>query len=370
MKKVLILCLHRPNRSPSQRFRFEQYLPFLSENGYQFHFSYLLDEKDDKVYYRSGGVASKMQIVLKSVLKRVKETMQITQYDLVFVQREAFMLGTAFFEKAIGKRVPMIFDFDDSIWLQTISEANKKLAFLKDASKTAKIIKASSMVFAGNAYLASYARQYSNNVVIVPTTINTDLYQKSWQQKEPGAVCIGWSGSFSTVEHFETALPALKQIKEKYGTAVRFKIIGDKNYYCKDLAVQGLPWVAATEVEDLSEFDIGIMPLPDTEWAKGKCGLKGLQYMALGIPALMSPVGVNTEIIQPGVNGYLPSTTEEWVRDLSLLIENNQLRRRIGNAGKDTVDQQFAVKAWQRNYLRLFDQLTNKDKHVKQTVLV
>src|SRR2546423_6398794 len=131
MKKVLILCLHRPGRSPSQRFRFEQYLNYLSENGYRFEFSYLLNEQDDKAFYRQGHYIKKLSIVLKSFIKRTKELIHAGTYDLVFVQREAFMLGTAFFEKAISKRVPVIFDFDDSIWLQNVSEANKKLAFLK-----------------------------------------------------------------------------------------------------------------------------------------------------------------------------------------------------------------------------------------------
>src|SRR5690606_23469034 len=169
-----------------------------------------------------------------------------------------------------------------------------------------------------------------------------------------------WSGSFSTLEHFATAIPALVEIKNKYGSRVSFKIIGDKNYYCKELDVQGLPWNGATEVKDLSEFDIGIMPLPDTEWAKGKCGLKGLQYMALKIPTLMSPVGVNSKIIRHGVNGYLPGTKEEWVRDLSILIEDPITRQRVGEEGRLTVLDNYSVKAWEQQYLEKFDLLTQK----------
>lgn len=357
MKKVLILCLHRPNRSPSQRFRFEQYLGYLSQNGYSFDFSYLLNADDDKIYYAPGKIAGKMRIVLKSIFKRLGEVMKAKRYDLVFVQREAFMLGTAFFENAIGKKVPMIFDFDDSIWLQTVSEANKKLGFLKDASKTSKIIQQSKLVFAGNEFLAQYARRFNSNVVIVPTTIDTEVYQ-SQTTGSNDRVCIGWSGSFTTIEHFETAIPALKRIKEKYGDKVYFKIIGDGKYYCKELETQGLPWKADTEIKDLSEIGIGIMPLPDTEWAKGKCGLKGLQYMALGIPTLMSPVGVNGQIIQNGKNGFLPHTEDEWVEYISTLVDNESLRKQIGEAGKKTVDEQYSTKAWKQKYLEYFEQLT------------
>lgn len=359
-KRILILCLHRPDRTPSQRFRFEQYLPFLSENGYEFDFSYLLNADDDKRFYSSGHLSAKLGIVTRSVARRVREVRRARRYDLAFVQREAFMLGTAYFEEAIGAKVPLIFDFDDSIWMQVVSEANKRLAFLKDASKTAKIIKASSLVFAGNEFLAAYARQYNPHVTVVPTTIDTEQYRRVAVQKPSGVVCIGWSGSFSTIEHFRTAVPALRRVKEAYGSRVSFKVIGDGNYYCAELQTHGEPWSAATELQDLSAIDVGIMPLPDTEWARGKCGLKGLQYMALDIPTVMSPVGVNREIIQPGVNGYLPATEDEWVRDLSSLVEDAALRSRIGEAGRKTVERRYSVHANQDVYLRYFDQLSRR----------
>ena len=366
MKNVLIQCLHRPGRSPSQRFRFEQYLDYLSQNGYNFTFSYLLNDKADKEFYSAGNMTGKLRIVVKSAWKRLKELQTTSEYDLVFVQREGFMLGTAFFEKAMGKKVPLIFDFDDSIWLQTISEANRKLAFLKDASKTSKIIEASSLVFAGNEFLANYAQQFNRSVKIVPTTIDTELYQKVSRPLE-NSICIGWSGSFSTVDHFKTALPALTKIKEKYAGKVKFKIIGDGNYYCEELGTQALPWVASTEVEDLNKFDIGIMPLPDTEWAKGKCGLKGLQYMALGIPTLMSPVGVNTQIIQNGANGFLPGNDQEWVQYLSALIDDIDLRRRIGEAGRETVIQNYSFSTWKSKYLECFNNLVLEKNFNEET---
>jgi len=356
MKKVLILCIHRPGRSPSQRFRFEQFLPFLEKNGYEFTFSYLLNAEDDKAYYQNSFSIKKLQILAKSIYKRTWQCLTISRYDLVFVQREAFMLGTAFFEKIMAKKRPLIFDFDDSIWIQNVSEANKKLAFLKDASKTSTLIKCARLIFAGNSYLANYAHQYNTNVAIIPTTIDTAIYKNAFNTRlKKNTICIGWSGSFSTIEHFATAIPALEKIKSIYGDRVSFKIIGDPNYYCQPLQTKGQAWVAGTEIEDLSGIDIGIMPLPDTEWAKGKCGLKGLQYMALGIPTLMSPVGVNTEIIQNGINGFLPSSDQEWVNNLVHLIENEELRHTIGETGRETVVQKYSTLAWQQTYLAHFN---------------
>ncbi|RYZ28327.1 MAG: glycosyltransferase [Chitinophagaceae bacterium] len=358
MKKVLILCVHRPNRSPSQRFRFEQYLDHLRQNGYEIHFSYLLNEKQDKAFYKPGQYLVKLWILFASTAKRIKELLQIGKYDLVYVQREAYMLGTAFFEKQMAKKVPLIFDFDDSIWLQKVSEGNKKLGFLKNANKTAELVKAAQMVWAGNEYLAQYARNLNNQVVVIPTTIDLDVYQREPSVKD-GRICIGWSGSFSTIEHFQTAIPALLRIKNKYRDKVHFSIVGDGRYYCKELDTQGKPWQASTEIKDLSQMDIGIMPLPDDEWANGKCGLKGLQYMSLGIPTLMSPVGVNSEIVQNGVNGYLPVTEDDWVNYLSLLIEDEALRKRIGDAGMQTVREKYSTQSWKNKYLHYFNQLTS-----------
>jgi glycosyltransferase involved in cell wall biosynthesis len=360
-KKVLILCLHRPGRSPSQRFRFEQYLNFLEQHNYSFTFSYLLNEKADKIFYKPGHAFKKSLIVAKSTVKRIKEVITAKKFDLVFVQREAFMLGSSIFEKMIGKSIPLIFDFDDSIWMQNISDANKKLSFLKDANKTKHIIKAAKLVFAGNQYLAEYAKPFNNNIKVVPTTIDTDIYKRKINVGND-TVCIGWSGSFSTIQHFATAIPALKRIKEHYASKVTFKIIGDGNYYCQELDVKGEPWVSETEVEELSKIEIGIMPLPDDEWAKGKCGLKGLQYMALSIPTLMSPVGVNTEIIQHGENGYLPLSEDDWVKYLSELIQNKELRKRIGDAGRVTVIEKYSVEAWKEKYLEYFDELIAQSK--------
>lgn len=359
MKKVLIICLHRPGRSPGQRFRFEQYLGYLRENGYDCKLSYLLSEKDDKAFYSKGKFIRKVFIYLKTLMIRTGDWLRMNKYDIIFIFRDALMTGSVFFEKRFARsKAKVIFDFDDAIWLQNVSEANKRLSFLKNAEKTGTIIKFSDLIFAGNQYLSDYASQFNKNIVIVPTTIDTSVYLPSVNGRERQAVCIGWSGSFSTIQHFALAIPALKRIKEKYGDRVKFKIIGDAKYYCKELDTQGVAWIAATELEDLSEIDIGVMPLPDDEWAKGKCGLKGLQYMALGIPTLMSPVGVNSEIIQHGINGYLPSTEDEWVDDISKLIESSDCRIKMGNAGRQTVIHRYSVESWKNKYVEYFNRLT------------
>jgi glycosyltransferase involved in cell wall biosynthesis len=359
MKKVLFWVLHRPDRSPSQRFRFEQYLSYLKENGYDYDYSYLINKEDDKVFYGSGNYLKKLKILLKSIWKRYTELSKAKRYDLVFIQRECFMLGTAWFEKRMAKKTKMIFDFDDAIWLHAISDGNKALAFLKDASKTERIIKAAHLVFAGNDYLADYARKFNPNVVIIPTTVNTDLFVRH-PQPQRAAICIGWSGSFSTIPHFESCLESLRIIKAKYGDKVYFKVIGDGNYKNEELNIKGIPWTAEDEVSQLSELEIGLMPLPDDIWTRGKCGLKGLCYMSLGVATIMSPVGVNTQIIQDGVNGFLASTVEEWVDKISLLVDDVKLRKKLGTAGRQTVLDNYSAHSQKKNYLKYFNELCLK----------
>lgn len=358
--KIYFIAAHRKDRSPSQRFRFEQYFDYLASRGWEISFSYLLDEEADKIIYKPGHYLSKAKLFFKSILKRLSDIGKAKEADVVFVQREAFMTSSVFFEKQFAKHSKLVFDFDDSIWLHDVNPNQGILNRLKNADKTAEIITISDLAIAGNPYLADYAKKYSKHVVIIPTTIDTEVYQKIGRKGIADKICIGWSGSFSTIKHFETVVPALRIIKNKYGDLVYFKVIGDESYKNPELNISGLPWKKETEIEDLSEIAIGLMPLPDDEWSRGKCGLKGLQYMALEIVTIMSPVGVNTDIISDGVNGFLAGTTEEWVSKLSMLIEDNELRVGVGRSGRKTVLDHYSVLANQEKYGEVLEALFPK----------
>lgn len=355
MPSVLILCAHRPKRSPSQRYRFEQYLSFLEKQGFDFTFSYLLDKKDDKTFYSHGNFAAKVFILLKSVFIRVKDSFRFKDYAIIFIQREASFLGTSFFEKRAKKTgAYVIFDFDDSIWLADTSPGNKKWEFIKKPEKFFKAISYADSVIAGNSYLAAKARAINTNTVVIPTTIDTTFHVPRPELRKDDTITIGWSGSISTVKHFETLVPVLFRIKERYKDKVNFKVIGDKNYSNITLEVFSVAWSEETEVNELNTFDIGIMPLPDDEWANGKCGLKGLSYMACEVPVVLSAVGVNKEIVTNGKNGFLAGSEKEWFDTLCLLIENKALRVEMGKAGRTTVIENYSVEANKTKYLEIF----------------
>ncbi len=359
MPRVLFVAAHRLNRSPSQRFRFEQYLDFLRQNGFECDFSWLVSPTDDIFLYKHGHYFHKFFFLLKSYRIRQYDLKHINNYDIVFVQREAIMFPSVYFEKAFSKRSKMIFDFDDAIWMMDVSDGNKHWKWLKNPAKTSQIIRFSNMVFAGNSYLADYAKRFNKNVKIIPTTIDTEYHRrKTSAAKEK--ICIGWSGSTTTIKHFCMAENFLQKIKEKFADKIYFKLIGSDAYENTQLDIKGIKWNIQTEIEDLSEIDIGIMPLPDDEWSKGKCGFKGLQYMSLEIPTIMSPVGVNTEIIEDGVNGFLAYSEKEWIEKLSLLIESESLRKKLGANGRKTVVEKYSVESQKNNYLEFFNELIGK----------
>ncbi|MBU0489556.1 MAG: glycosyltransferase family 4 protein [Bacteroidetes bacterium] len=358
MKEILFVASHRIDRAPGQRFRFEQYFQYLEKNGFKCTLSNIVSADDDQYLYKPGELFRKAEFVRKSHSIRRKNIRELGKYDIIFIFREALMSRSIRYEKqfkASGK--PIVFDFDDSIWLSNVSDANKWFSWMKNAEKTASIVALSDVAIAGNQYLADFAKKYNQSVIIIPTTIDTEDYKPLPKIYENNSVTIGWSGSITTIQHFEYAVPFLKKIKEKYGDSVQIGVIGDGNYNNPEIGVQGIPWSHSTEIKDLSEFDIGIMPLPDDEWAKGKCGLKGLQYMALEIPTIMSPVGVNTEIIQDGENGFLANSENEWFEKICLLIENSELRQKLGKAGRQTVIERYSVESQKERYLKLFNDL-------------
>lgn len=359
VKKVLFIDMHRQDRAPSQRFRYEQYLGFLTNEGIEWEHSYLLNENDDHYFYQPGNYLKKLQILIKSIRKRLADIRKAQDdVDVVYIQREAFLLGSTYFERQFANsKAKLIFDFDDSIWLNQVSKSsapNKNFSWLKNPLKTSTIIELADQVVAGNRYLADYALQYNNRVSIIPTTIDTDLYlDKSEKDYKKDRICIGWSGSKTTLDHFEEALPVLKEIKKHFGDKVNFKVIGSGDYIHQELGIHGKEWNLKDEIKELKEIDIGIMPLPDDEWSKGKCGLKGLQYMALGIPTVMSPVGANTEIIDDAVNGFLPKSQKDWISMICKLVEDESLRQRIGKNARQTVVNRYSTESQKEQFLRV-----------------
>ncbi|HLM02132.1 MAG TPA: glycosyltransferase family 4 protein [Pyrinomonadaceae bacterium] len=366
--KLLAIVPSLYDISPGQRYRIEQWEPILREKGVEITYSPFETEELRRVLYQPGQLAEKMRLVTKSVNRRREDLRRVRDFDAVYVFREAALLGPAYFEKSIARSgVPMIFDFDDAVFVSYKSPSNGYLSYLKFPGKTATICRLSAHVMAGNPYLAEYARQYNpENVTVIPTTIDTDKYHYPENKPANDVPVIGWSGSHSTVQHLDTLRETLQDLARV--ARFRLRVIGTPDYKIEGVDVEAMAWRSETETSDLKPIDVGVMPLPDDQWSKGKCGLKALQYMALGVPTICSPVGVNSDIIQDGANGFLAGGKEEWIEKLKRLLESAELRRRLGVAGRRTVEEKYSAKVQAPRVFQILSSVVNAKKANKKAI--
>jgi glycosyltransferase involved in cell wall biosynthesis len=328
--------------TPGQRFRIEQWEALLRSQGFQIAYHPFLDPFTAALLKTPGRPLTKAVRLLQQLMRRVRLAAESIDCDVVYVFRETALLGPAIAERMLARRhIPYVYDFDDSVWIRYRSPANSFWSYLRCPGKTATSCRLAAHVLAGNETLAAYARVHNGLVSVVPTTIDTDLYRPATASLS-GKMVIGWSGSYSTGAYLEFVRPVLKRLAERF--AFRVVTIGAREFHLEGIEVDVRPWHAASEVADINQFDIGIMPLPDALWERGKCGLKALQYMALSVPAVASPVGVNREIIAHGVNGLLAGTQDEWEAALGRLLADTALRRRLGEAGRATVERSYSAR--------------------------
>src|ERR1044071_3959726 len=255
---VLALVPALYDTSPSQRYRLEQWEPLLRERGVEITYAPFEDEELHALVYKPGLLAKKLRLATSAFNRRLSLVRKVKDYDLVYILREAALLGPPVFEKLIHqRRVPIVFDFDDAVFVSYRSPSNGYLSYLKFASKTKTICRIASHVMVGNPYLAEYARQVNDRVTVIPTTIDTEKYRVPAPKETNGSPVIGWTGSHSTVQHLDTLRGALKKLAQK--ESFRLRVIGTPVYDCPPLDVEAMRWRAESALEDLSEIDIGVM---------------------------------------------------------------------------------------------------------------
>lgn len=354
-KTIFFLVPYPKGEAPSQRFRFEQYLPFLEKNGYTIEIHPFYDYTTWQMLYSEGNSYKKALGVIKSYLKRFGLLFKLRKADQIFIHREVAHVGPPVFEWIIAKvlRRKYIYDFDDAIWLPNYSETNAKFHRLKAYWKVNYCMKWAHKITSGNEYLASYARQFNPNVQIIPTTIDTENHHNLVCDHQQEPLTIGWTGTHTTMRYLDEIIPVLRDLEKSY--TFKFLVISNESPNYQLHSLEFLKWKKETEIQDLARINIGVMPLQHDIWSEGKCGFKGLQYMALEIATVMSPVGVNTSIVSDGVNGFLAESQQEWKEKLILLLEDMELRIKLGKAGKQTIEERYSVNAYQERYLRLFE---------------
>jgi len=355
-KKILILCPSPRGTAATQRLKYEQYLDLLEKEGYVFTISSFQTNRFWDIVYKPGRSAEKIWWTAIGYLRRIGDLLRAPFYDAVFVNLWVTPLGFPFFERILfffNKKV--IYDIDDMLFLDKKQQGKVSIIQrLKGRRKPLILLKHSSYVIVCTPKLEEIANAINKyqRAIDISSTFDTNRFTpvSNYEQKE--IITIGWTGTHSTIPFLETLQPVLAAVSQQ--RKMRLLVIANKEYSMKDVHTDFIPWRAETEVQDLHHFDIGLYPIPANEWSLGKSSLKALTYMAIAIPFVATAYGTNYRVMQQGVQGFMALSTEEWIESIVRLIDDVQLRMRMGKAGRKTVEDLYSVKANFPKYLQAF----------------
>jgi glycosyltransferase involved in cell wall biosynthesis len=291
-------------------------------------------------YLKSKGVDATVSLYPRTLKENFQFFSDLPQYDLLFLQRKRFNQPRLGLLRGRAKRI--LYDFDDAVMYRN-SKAENPISSTR-RRRFIQMIKNSDFVIAGNEFLKREVLPFNPNVEVIPTTIDQERYPLKTYPVQQKRVILGWIGDHGSIHYLEKMRPLFERIGEKYPHA-ELKIVCDTFFDCDRMNVIKKNWSSEEEVADLQEFDIGLMPLVDDPWSWGKCGLKIIQYQGVGVPVVCTPVGINKDLVEDGINGYWAMTPEEWEKKLSLLIENSELRKQMGLEGRRRVLENYTYQA-------------------------
>jgi glycosyltransferase involved in cell wall biosynthesis len=340
--KVLALVPYPLNTAPGQRYRIEQWAPYLGEEGIDLHFEPFASVALSRALYRPGQYATKALHMTLAWLRRARTAWRARGFDIVYVYREAALIGPSWLERLIRRRNSrLVYDFDDAIWLSYISPRNRYLSYLKAPGKTGAICRMAAAVTVGNETLAEFARRYNPAVTVIPSTVSLREYRPRLSTPAGATPVVGWTGSHSSAQYLRIVESALQTLSRR--RRFRFLVIGLDSYRLEGVEVECRAWRASTEIEDLWPMDVGIMPLFDDPWARGKCAMKAIQYMGVSLPTVVSPVGASRDVVAEGVSGFHATNEQEWVLALERLLDDADLRLRMGAEGRRRVENHYSA---------------------------
>ena len=316
----------------ASRYRVLQYLPYLKEHGVQ----------------------ATVLPFQKGFLKKLKLFKSAGKYDILFIQRKRFPVLWLKYIRKNARRI--VYDFDDSVMYRNSKAANPESNTRVKMFRN--MVNAADHVIAGNEYLQKNTTPYTNNVTIIPSPIDITLYPLKKYSEKNDNITLGWIGATGSIHYLEKMKPMFEALGKKY-KELKLKIICDTFFDCDNITVEKKLWSEQEEVADIQSLDIGLMPLMDDPWSHGKCGLKILQCLAVGVPVVCSPAGINKEIVNDGVHGFWANTQEEWIEKLEILINDHDLRKRMGMEGRKRVIEHYSLKANAPRLLKIFQQLSS-----------
>jgi glycosyltransferase involved in cell wall biosynthesis len=348
-----VLALTRYGRlGASSRMRIYQYTPFLRYSGIEVEVSPLLRDDYLKRFYARQ--KTRWAAILADYLKQAVRSMHARRFDLLWIEKELFPNLPAWFEQALSALgIRYVVDYDDAVFHNYDLSLHPLKRILAD--KIDRVMRSSALVVCGNEYLAERARfAGARRVEVIPTTVDMERYRTAAPQAHDRIV-VGWIGSLTTVIHLQLVADALRELASEF--PLRLCVVGAQ-FAAPGIDIDCRPWSEDTEVGELQQFDIGIMPLIDTPFVRGKCGYKLIQYMAAGKPVVASPVGMNLEIVEHGRCGYLASTSDEWLSALRALCANSEARQSMGAQGRLTVEQRYCLQVTGPRIAQLFHEIS------------
>jgi glycosyltransferase involved in cell wall biosynthesis len=339
--RVLAICAY-PIEAAATRFRVAQYIEPLRKRGIELTVKPFLETGQFAEFYRKGGVVRKAVSILRPLMNRIKGISELGTFNVLFVQREAMMFGPGVFEWLYSKlgRLPLVLDLDDATYVSYISPTYGRIGTLfKFVGKTDNLIRRASLVTCGNRFIAEYTNSKGTPAVVIPTVVDLDEFRPRQFKSERVDLTVGWIGTHSTFPFLESILPVLIELARKH--KFRLKIVGSgkESWDIKAIDVDLLEWSLERETEDFRSLDIGLYPITTSssaseDWIKGKSGFKAVQYMAVGVPFVMSPIGVCGEIGEPGYTHFNANTLEDWYNSLDTLLADGELRIEMGLAAR------------------------------------
>lgn len=345
--KVLALASY-PNEAAATRYRVTQFIGPLAERGITLILRPFLDSRLFSSLYRREQLPRTAFGLAFSALRRLTDLWRASRADILFVQREAMMFGPPVIEWFSAKllRRPMVLDLDDATYVRYTSPTYGRLAnALKWFSKTDDLIGWAKVVICGNQSIADYVSKKGVRAVVIPTVVDTEQFHPLTSGETRAVPVLGWIGTHSTYPYLESIFPALERLAQNYSFRLKVVGAGRDQINVSGVEVENLPWDLSREIEDFQSFDVGLYPIVADNWALGKSGFKAVQYMAVGIPYVVTPVGVCAEMGEAGVTHFAARTQEEWYEALRRLLSDAHLRKRMGEAGRSFAVGHYTMQA-------------------------
>ena len=364
-KRMLVLCPYPVGVAAGQRLKFEQYYDDWRSIGWEITVSPFMDQRLWSVAFEPGQYRAKAIGIVKGSARRFRDLFRIGRFDLVYCFMYGTPLGTAAFERLLRRFARrLIYDVEDNVvtHIDRVSndDPNPLLRFLRGAAKYRYLIREADHVVASSPDLeaACAALNKYGAATYISSSLDTERFVPAKDRRNKRKLTIGWTGTFSSRSYLELIAPRLQELARR--REFKLRIIGNFDYQLPGVDLEVIRWTAEREVADLQALDVGLYPLREDDWVSGKSGLKAITYMAMGIPCAATAAGTTPMIIRDEENGMLLRSMNEWLPVLERLLDDPELRRRLGRQARRDAVAKYSTKVIAARYREVLASVMEK----------